>query len=104
MADYYKLVGSQNPTTDWTTSVVLERDDEGNVTKEVGVDRPAQLNKDDLDKLKSIGFEVTKSSKDEAEAAEAASVSNDALASAPLIGSGANPGESSKKSDTDQSK
>lgn len=103
MADYYKLVGSENSTTDWTSSVILERDDDGNVTKEVGVDRPAQLTKEDLDTVKGLGLKVEKSSKDEADQAEAAAVSNDALASAPLIGSGTNPGESSK-STTDQSK
>lgn len=99
MADYYKLVGSRNPTVDWTAEVILEKDDDGNVTKSVGRNRPAQLNQDDLDTLERLGYKVEKSSKSEAKAAEesvATQVSGDVAGSAPLIGDGTNPGESAK--------
>lgn len=102
MADYYKLSGSKNPTTDWTAEVILERNDEGEVSKVVGATRPAQLNSGDLDKLKDRGYEVTKVSKDEAEEAVQQAAAPEALGAAPLIGSGTNPGES--KPDTKNDK
>lgn len=97
MAEYYKLSGSKNSTVDWTSEVILEKDDDGQVTKSVGVNRPAQLNKDDLDTLKRLGYEYEKVSADEAkEAAEESATSPEALGTAPLIGEGTNAGESSK--------
>lgn len=99
MADYYKLAGSKNSTTDWTAEVILEKDDDGNVTKSVGANRPAQLNKDDLDKLEARGYTVEKVSKDEAEKAEQQAAAPEALGTAPLIGEGTNPGSASKSED-----
>lgn len=97
MADYYKLAGSKNSTTDWTSEVILEKDDDGKVKKSVGVNRPAQLNKDDLEKLESLGYETEKVSADEAKQAEEEAVAApEALGAAPLIGEGTNAGESSK--------
>lgn len=96
MADYYKLAGSKNSTTDWTSEVILEKDDEGNVTKSVGVNRPAELSKDDLDKLKDLGFEVEKATADEAKAAADQVEVPEAVGTAPLIGEGVNPGSGSK--------
>lgn len=87
MADYYKLAGSNNSTVDWTTEVILEKDDEGNVTKAVGASSPAQLNKSDLDKLEELGYTVEESSKEEAEKAEVESaVGADVAAAAPILG------------------
>lgn len=84
---YYKLVASENPSTDGTSEVILEKDEDGNTVKSVGVNKPAQLTQDDRDKLEALGYEVESSSKEEAdEAEEAAVVSSSALASAPLIG------------------
>ena len=100
MADYYKLVGSkENSTVDWTTEVVLERGDDGEVTKAVGVNRPAQLSKADLDKLEELGYETEGVSKEEAEQAEAAvAVGEDVAAAAPLLGEGTTKADSESTS------
>jgi hypothetical protein len=104
-SNYYKLVGSKNPTVDWTAEVILEKDDEGNVTKSVGFDKPAQLNEDDRNTLESLGYEVESSSKEEAEEAEEREVlAPAALGTAPLIGSGTSQPSSSESNDSDTKK
>jgi hypothetical protein len=88
MADNYVLAGSKNPAVDWTSEVILERDDDGNVTKSVSAERPAQLTKDDLAAIENLGLKVEKVTAEEVKEAEqrAASVGADALAQAPVIG------------------
>lgn len=106
MADYYKLVGSDNPTVDWTAEVILEKDDDGNVKKAVGVNSPAQLNQDDLDVIKKLGLSVEKVSKSEAEEdqaamhATAAASGGDVGATAPIIGSGTSENEEKSEKST----
>lgn len=64
---YYKVTGG-NPNTNWTSEVVLERDDEtGEVTKSVQIGVPAQINAEDRKALEQLGFKVESSSKSEAE-------------------------------------
>jgi hypothetical protein len=87
MADsYYKLVGTPNPHTNWTTEVVLERDEDGNVTKSVGA-VPSKLNADDRKKVEEMGFTLEQVSKEEAEAAAATPVAGaDVSGAAPVFG------------------
>lgn len=87
--DYYKLVGSTNPAN-WTTEVVLERNDQGEVTKAVRVGEPQQLNQEDRDKLESLGFTVEKSSASEAKEVEESAgqqPGSDIAGAAPVFGS-----------------
>ncbi len=102
MSNYYKLAGSKNPTTDWTAEVILEKDDDGNVTKSVGANKPAQLSQEDRDKLEALGYEVESSSKQEADEAEQQAVvaSSSQLGTAPLVG---DQSQNQPVSDVDQS-
>ena len=90
MADYYKLVGHRNSTTNWTTEVVLAKNDEGEPSKVVRVGEPTNdLTNDDREKLESLGFVVEKSSASEAKQVEAetSSVGADVAGSAPVMSS-----------------
>lgn len=89
MADsYYKLVSGDNAVTDWTSEVVLEKDDAGNVTKSIAVDRPAQLSKKEIETVKALGYDVETSSKDEAVEAAIESATGGDVQQAPSLGSG----------------
>ena len=92
MADYYKVSGTTNPHTDWTSGVVLERDDEtGEVTKEVRFGVPTnELNEGDRKKLSDLGYTVERSSAKEADevavTGPAATVGTDVTGAAPVFG------------------
>jgi hypothetical protein len=91
MADtYYKLVPGENANKDWTSEVVLEKNDKGETTKSVSVDRPAQLNKDEIDVIESLGLKVERSSKEEAVEAAKTAVNVGEAGTAPLLGSSSN--------------
>lgn len=64
---YYKVTGSANPSTDWTTEIILEKDDDGVPTKVVTVGQPIALSADDKKTLEGLGYKVESSSKSEAE-------------------------------------
>lgn len=102
MSDYYKLVGSQNPAADWTTEVVLERDDSGKVTKSVSAVRPEQLTKGDVEKIEALGLKVESISKSDAEEAQreaALTAGSDTVGAAPVLGGSTDQGDDSAKSD-----
>ena len=88
---YVKLSGTTNRHENWTTEIVLERDDEtGEVTKSVKAGEPVDLSKADQDKLEGLGFTFEKSSKEELdqyrETPEAQQpVGADVSAAAPLL-------------------
>ena len=93
MADtYYKLVGTGNRHTDWTTGVVLERDDDGNVTKEVTA-AGSPLSAEDKEKVEALGFKLEKVSKAEAEEAQASGVGSDVTGAAPVFGAEETPNQ-----------
>ena len=49
MSDSYKATSSKNPDTNYTTEVILERDNSGNVTKSIRVGgEPVELSEDEL--------------------------------------------------------
>jgi hypothetical protein len=86
MADTYRVVGTENPTVDWTTEVVLDRDEDGKPTKVVGATQPAELSKGDLDRLKDLGINVEKVTAEQARAiAEGNQVGSDVAAGAPRL-------------------
>lgn len=102
MADYYKLVGStSNRHTDWTSGIVLERDDDGNVTKSVSTTVPAELSAEDVKKVQALGYEVEKTTKKEAEEAQNITVGSDVAGSGPVF-TGA--GEANQASEEDAKK
>jgi len=93
MADtYYKLVGTGNRHSDWTTGVVLERDDDGNVTKEVTT-AGNPLSAEDKEKVEAMGFKLEKVSKADAEEAQAAGVGSDVAGAAPVFGAEETPNQ-----------
>jgi len=103
---YYKVTGG-NPHTNWTTEVVLERDEEtGEVTKSVEVGVPIKLNAEDRKALEKLGFTVESSSAKEAEeVAESGPApedrpGGDVAAEAPVFGSTA--GEPNQTTETPQ--
>src|SRR5215210_5668840 len=65
MAEYV-IAGNKNPA-DWTSQVILEKDDDGNVTKSVGRNEPAELSADQRDQLEEQGFILDSVSKTEAD-------------------------------------
>lgn len=95
MADtYYKLATTPNRHTDWTTNVILERDEDGNVTKEVGVNQPAQLNETDRNKVEALGYTLERVSKQEAEESQAAQAAGtDVTGAAPVFGDAERPNQ-----------
>lgn len=66
MSDY-RLVPSENPQN-WTTAVVLERDDDGNPSKVVTTGIPVSLNAEDRKTVEKLGFSTEQVSKEDAEA------------------------------------
>ena len=104
MADsYYKLVGTTNPHTDWTTEVVLERDEDGNVTKSIGGAMPSTLTAADRKKVEAMGYSLESVSKEEAEEVAATSgVGGDVTGSAPVFGTSEAPNQTAGRSGTDQ--
>jgi len=70
VADKYELVGTENPDTDWTTEVILEKNDDGTTKKSVGAGRPSELNENDRSLLEGMGFAVRKVSKEDEAAME----------------------------------
>lgn len=105
MADNnYRLAGSVNPAQDWTSEVILEKDDEtGEVTKSVSATVPAQLNKEDLDLIESLGLKVEKVSASDAKEAQreaVATAASDTLASGPILG-GSDVGVSAEDDQSD---
>jgi hypothetical protein len=89
VADNYVLTGSTNRHTDWTTGVVLERDEEtGEVTKEVSAVQASELSADDVKRVEELGYSVEKVTKAEAEelAERASAVGGDTAGAAPLFG------------------
>lgn len=89
MADtLYKLVPGDNAQFDWTAEVVLEKDDDGKTTKSIGVNKPAQLSKDDREQIEALGLKVASATKDDAYELGNESVGFDAAAAAPRLGDG----------------
>lgn len=97
---YVKLVGTKNPNVNWATSVVLERDDDGNVTKEVVSGVPINLESAEQSKVEAMGFVLESSSKDEAEKVQESTpaAGSDVSGAAPVFGSGAESRASDEKS------
>jgi hypothetical protein len=85
---YVKLVGHKNRHESWIAEVVLERDDDGNVTKSVQVGVPGEVTAEDQKALEAKGFVFEKSSKQEAEevAASSGGAAPDVAGSAPTFG------------------
>ena len=101
MADtYYRLVGSDNPT-DGTTSVVLERDEDGNVTKEATAAGSA-LSAEDKEKVESLGYTLEQVSKEDAEQAAASQAGSDVAGAAPTFDEPKAPAAKSGKSHDDK--
>lgn len=71
-----------------TEGIVLEKDGQGNVTKEISATQAANLNKDELVLVRSLGVTVEKISASEAEALKArvsVSVGSDTSGAAPTF-------------------
>jgi hypothetical protein len=86
---YYELVGGGNRHTDWTSEVVLERDEDGKPTKVVGVGQPAELTKEEQSQVSDLGYELRSVNKDEAErllSRRAQQAAADTRGAAPLLG------------------
>jgi len=96
---YYKLVGTKNPHTNYSTEARLG-------DKVVRVGEPVELTKEDRDELDRLGFVVETSSKDEAEQAEQTRVvaGDDVRGNAPVFGNAESPNQSSEQNKTDAKK
>jgi hypothetical protein len=96
---YVKLVGTENRHEDWTTEVVLERDNEGNVTKSIKAGVPVEITAEERKKLEGLGLTLEDSSAQEAkEVAENTQVAgSDVGGAAPSFGSTASQQQSGDK-------
>jgi len=86
--EYYKLVSSGNPNTDWTQEVVLESDEDGNPTKVASTTVPSKLNAEDRKNLEARGLKVESVSKEEAEEVQESQTAagGDVAGSGPVFG------------------
>jgi hypothetical protein len=86
---YVKLSPPANPSTDNTTVYVLERDEDGVVTKDVRVGVPTDVSKADQEKLGALGAKFEDSSADEAkkyeESQSSVVVGDDIAGAAPVF-------------------
>lgn len=104
MSDYYKLVGHKNSDQNWTTEIILERNDDDEPTKVVRVGEPTNdLTADERKQIEDLGFVIEKSSANEAkEVAESGpdqQVGGDVVGQAPVFGAGTSSvGESGERS------
>lgn len=99
---YVKLVGTANRHTDWTTEIVLEKDDEGNPTKVVRAGEPVDLSKADQEKIEDLGYSFESSSKSEAEEVRESAVGpvgTDSSRFGPLLGDSEKPNQSADDAD-----
>lgn len=86
---FYKLVGTADKHTNWTTRIEL---DNGKVLSAV----PSELTASDVQKVEERGYKVEKVSKEEAEEAQtAAGIDPDVAASGPVFGDSDNQSDSS---------
>lgn len=101
MPDFYRLVSTTNPNTDWTNEIVLAVDEDGEPTKVVSTGIPVQLNAEDRKKVEALGFALETTTKEEAEKAQASggAVAGDTAHSAPTLG-----GSQAANQKTDQTK
>lgn len=65
------IVTGTNHFSNGTEGIVLARDDDGNVTKEISTTKPSSLTKDELATIGSLGVNVEPISKEQAAALEA---------------------------------
>jgi len=100
---YVKLAGTVNRHTDWTTEIILEKDDDGNPTKVVRAGEPVELSKADQDRLEEMGYSFESSSKQEAEEVQQRQaqqlVGADVSQSGPLFGDAEASNQSSDDDD-----
>lgn len=91
MPDSYVISGTTDPSKNGTTEVVLAKDSQGEPSKVISTTQPAELSKNEKDKLTDLGIEVEKVSADdvvELEESSAQQVGSDAAVAGPLLGSG----------------
>jgi hypothetical protein len=95
---YVKLVGTVNRHTDWTTEIILEKDDDGNPTKVIRAGEPVDLSKEEQDKLEDSGYRFESSSKAEATEADedTTEVGADVASAGPLFGGSEQPNQQSE--------
>lgn len=88
MGDFYKLTGERaNRHTDWTTEIVLEKNDEGVPTKSISTNLAAELTAKEKKDVEGRGYKVEKVSKEEAdELRQTAATSSDVVGTAPVFG------------------
>lgn len=100
---YKKLVKHSDPNN-WTTEVILARDEDGNVTGSVRAGEPADMSADDWKTIESFGFIVEASSKEEAEqfAVAQPQVGSDIAGASPLLVEA--PSETQPVSEPDKTK
>lgn len=97
MSDKYVISGTTNPSTNGTSEVVLEKDDQGQPSKVISTNQAAELTKADKDLLEGLGVKVQKVTADEAaelETEAAQEVGSDSAAAGPVLGSGGSGGSS----------
>lgn len=88
MADNYKLVGTVNPHTDWTSEIKLE--DGKTISSEV----PVELSSDQKEQVEKLGYKVERVNKSDAEEARdeaERSGGSDTSATAPVFGTSEAP-------------
>jgi hypothetical protein len=85
MADLYRVSGTENPTVDWTSEVVLERDSDGNPSKVVSATSAVELSKANRDTLDDLGVKVEKVSAEKAAEMATTTVGADVAAAAPVL-------------------
>lgn len=95
MAERYRFTSTKNPATDYTEEVVLERDDNGNITKTLKRNGPSvSLTKDQFASLSStlnlevVSADEVKKEKEQGPVQPQQQPGDDIAAQAPRVGQG----------------
>lgn len=87
MPEYFKLAGTVNRHTDWTTEVVVAVNEEtGEPTKVVSAGASVELSADERKKLEAAGYRLEQGSKSEASGNVGVTAPTDTSAAAPVFG------------------
>jgi hypothetical protein len=64
---HYKLVGTTNPNTNWSSEVIIKGEEEGDPNVHLVVGQPVELTDEQRNEVEALGFVVVEASDEEVE-------------------------------------
>lgn len=99
MANYILVAPQSN--TNGTTEIILERDEDGNVTKKISTAISAELSDSDRKKIEDLGYKVEAAS-EKSEAPKVSQADSDVSGAAPVFGTQGDEPDQRVKQDNKQ--